>query len=391
MNDSPKDDAGEQNQKGNERGALLRNRPTLHLKEDHNKDAQAQANSPGRSSSESPRETPSSLGITRSRFISAARAATPAGGKPIDTATAAPKPQKPREQAWNQYGVSDPLVGPGTAKGNPGSMAMAAKVHLHSRLAINLFRGRKGDPAKKVHGIIGLARFGRQVGQVWVASAQDDPYADQCLLNIEAAYEAARQTLESKLKALNELLGGMEDFEVQMQTSVQPVEVELQFFCPWGFRASVLLRDFDKLVRMALTANHLGLFVEGDWQNTVHDAARSLRHMFAVVDDWIPTGVKRADIRAKTKVAKRARARYAERRRSLTLDPAVLAGDVRAQLVPASPLLEQYRQELARKEAVKETAEPAKSRKEAAQASVQEEQEAVKEPFAEGEDAAGED
>src|SRR4051812_9711017 len=181
-------------------------------------------------------------------------------------------------KSWNIPGNADALVGPGTAGMTPGNMQMSAVVKLHSRLSINLFRGRKGEPATNTRPIIGLARFGRQVALVWSASGMDDPFADRCLMDIEIAYEQAIQTLNSKMKSMEQLLA-LDEFAITLQASEKTVDLELKFFSPWGFRGATLLKQFDKLVRMALTARHLGLFTEDDWKSVIHESQRVLRHM----------------------------------------------------------------------------------------------------------------
>jgi integrating conjugative element protein (TIGR03761 family) len=244
---------------------------------------------------------------------------------------------------WNVAGRSDALVGPGIAAMNPGAMQMSAKVNLHSRLSINLFRGRQGDLTKNIRPIIGLARFARQSAMVWSAAALDDPYADQTLVHIETAYELAKATIDSKKESLQRLLEGMEDFEITLQESMQPVTLELNFFSPWGFRGATLLSQFDQLVRMALTARHLGIFAEGDWESVVHESQRAIRHLFVAVDRWVPTGVKRADIRDDTLLAARAHEKYRELKKNVVaLDEALLSGQGRALLSPANWILDAY-------------------------------------------------
>lgn len=247
----------------------------------------------------------------------------------------------------NQPNLADGIVGPGTANMSPGAMQMSAVVKFHSTQSINMFRGRKGDPEKGIRPIIGLARFARQVSLVWSAAAIDDPYADQVLLDIEQAYDAAKMSLEAKEKTMTNLLEGLDDFEVTLQASVQPVQITLQFYSPWGFRGAMLLKQFDKLIRMALTARHIGIFTEEDWVSIVRDAARSLRHMFNEVDGWVSTGVKREDIRNSTNVAKRAAARYEEIKKGyLVVDQEVISGLYRAKLSPVNRILEKYLSEL---------------------------------------------
>lgn len=238
---------------------------------------------------------------------------------------------------WNSPNTSDDLIGPGTGGMTPGSMKMNASVKLHSRLSINLFRGRKGEPSKHLRPIIGLLRFARQVSLVWSASAADDPYADMVLIEIEEAYEKAKLNLDEKTKTMQGLLDGMEEFSITVQASEQPVEVELQFFSPWSYRGAMLLKQFDTLVRMALTARHIGIFSDDDWRRVVHDASRSIRHMYAAVSGWVSTGVTRDHIKANNKVAQRAVARYMDLDSSRAiLEEDVLQGTRRAKLSPPS-------------------------------------------------------
>jgi|GEM_PF-1689808 len=244
---------------------------------------------------------------------------------------------------WNQAGKSDPLVGPGTLAMNPGVMQMSVTVKLHSRLAINLFRGRKGEPEKNIRPIIGLARFARQVLLVWSAASLDDPFADQVLLDIEQAYHLAKATLDSKTEAMQRLLDGLDYFDITIQASVSPVSLVLNFASPWSFRGMSLLSQFDKLVRIALTARHLGIFTDDDWEAVVHESQRAIRHMFVEADGWVATGVSRIDIRTNSKLAQRAKQKYMDLKKGyLVLDDAVMSGKYRAELSPVNRMLETH-------------------------------------------------
>ena len=223
---------------------------------------------------------------------------------------------------------------------SPGKMNMSAKITLHTHLAINMFRGRKGDPKAGIRPIVGLARFARQVAQVWNASAEDDPYADLCLVEIESAFDTARELVESRELMLTELLTGMEDFTVETTKSTSPVDIPLDFFCPWGYRTALLLRQFDKLVRLGLTARRLGLMSADEWEKVVLGSGKSLRHVFAIVTRWVYTGVTRADMQRNSKVAQRASTKYINQQKTYTTIPDdVMSGYRRAILSPKNAAL----------------------------------------------------
>lgn len=245
------------------------------------------------------------------------------------------------EPNWNQSNVGE--VSLPSRSSAPSVMKMSAHMDLHSHLAINLFRGRRSNPEKGVRAIIGLARFARQVALVWSAAEQDDPYADQCILDIETKFEEAKRLLDEREKTLAGIVDGLEGLTVDIQTSVKPARIDLQFYCPWAFKTAQLLIQFDRVVRLGLTARHLGLFGNDDWTAVVRDSSRVLRHIFALPNRWISTGVTREDFRKKTKVTKRALAMYAEVKESrLELSEAVVRGEARAKLAPSNKALERY-------------------------------------------------
>lgn len=249
-------------------------------------------------------------------------------------------------KTWDQRGVSDPIVPDGQA--SPGRMRMEAKTVLHTRLAINLFRGRQGDPSKNVRPIVGLARFAKEVASIWAASAADDPYADHVLLEIEAAYEDADKTLDRKLESVKDVVSSMEGIEIQFEESEKPVEFPLTFFSPWGYKGAALLKKLDELIRACLTARHIGLFTQEDWRATAHESMSRVRRMYHQSTLWTPTGVTRKDIAEETELAKQAFETYMVRRKGmLALHEDVMRGTVRAKLAPANEALRAGRHESA--------------------------------------------
>ncbi len=247
-------------------------------------------------------------------------------------------------QHWNKKGLSEAEAGIESIDMIPGKLEMKAKVKLHTKLTINLFRGRQAVPEKNIRGIIGLARFARQTALVWSAAAIDDPYADQCLIDIETAWNDARNLIEARTKSLKELLNGMEDFEVETQASINPVTIELNFYSPWGYRGALLLRDLDKLILLAMTGKHIGLILDSDWDRIVTDSLRAVRHMFAEVLHWRHTAVTRQDLLTNNKVAQRAKQKYLQIKQIkagyLDLSRDVFDGNLRAELSPQNRVQE---------------------------------------------------
>lgn len=225
----------------------------------------------------------------------------------------------------------------------PPSMQMGAKLKLHTHLAINLFRGRRADKSKNIRPIVGVSLFAGQARTIWFAARDDDPYADQCLLEIEHAHAECKECLDRHETTLNELMGAIDGLEVSLQTCEEPLEIELNFSSPWSYRTVLLLLQYDRIVRLGLTTRHVGFIGDQEWHDIVSDSGRALRNLMGQVDRWIMTGVTREDIRKNTAIAKRAQAMYATKKdRPLVLKDGVLEGTLRARLSPKNEVLEKY-------------------------------------------------
>ncbi len=237
----------------------------------------------------------------------------------------------------------------------PPSMQMGATLKLHTHLAINLFRGRRGDRHKNIRQIVGMSLFARQAGLIWTAAKNDDPYADQCLVEIEAAHKRTKALLDEREKSLSDLIVGLEDFDVSVQACAEPLEIPLNFHSPWAYRSVLLLLQYDRIVRLGLTAHHVGFIGDAEWNDVVTDSGRAMRNLFEEVNRWIFTNVTRDDIRKNTKVAKRAQGQYLEKKNNrLEIEADVMEGIKRASIAPRSLELEKY---LANKRVLEERAQ----------------------------------
>lgn len=223
-----------------------------------------------------------------------------------------------RHEHWNDPRLTPGLSGPGRVDTGPGKLVMKASMQLHTRLAVNMFRGRRSDSSRGIHAIQGLLGFAQKLSTVWTASANDDPIADLYLIRVEEAFDRASTLLAATSGVIKELLSGMEGFEIDVSESDKPVIVEMQFLTPWSWQSASLLRQYDELIRMCLTARHLGLLTQDEWQQTVRKVGNAIRHLFKVPDDYIFTGLRRFRMGGRIK---RARSMYAKRGMEIPLLP----------------------------------------------------------------------
>lgn len=222
------------------------------------------------------------------------------------------KPEKAKvsHERWNDPKLTTGLSGPGRVDTGPGKLVMKASMQLHTRLAVNMFRGRRADESRGVHAIMGLLGFAQKLSIVWTAAGNDDPIADLYLIRVEEAFDKATALLSTTTSVIRELLSDMDGFEIDVSESDKPVTVDMQFLTPWAWQGASLLRQYDELIRMCLTARHLGLLTQDEWQQTVRKVGNAIRHLFKVPDDYLFTGLRRFRMGGRIK---RARSMYAKR------------------------------------------------------------------------------
>lgn len=266
----------------------------------------------------------------------------------------APRTKPTLKRNRNQPGLAGDATAPVTM---PAPLAMGATATLHTHLAVNMFRGRRGDRAKNQREIVGMSLFGRSCGLIWSAARNDDPYADQCILEIERVFNEEKVLLDRREQQLNDMLEGMDGLDVVIQSSSRPVEIPINFHSPWAYRGLQLLLQYDRIVRLGMTTHHVGLIDDKEWDDVVTDSGRGVRRLFEQVNRWYQTGVTREDVRQNNKVAQRAIARHNEKKfNRLMLEDGVITGETRASVAPRSVMLEQYLASIEHKSKQKELA-----------------------------------
>ncbi len=226
---------------------------------------------------------------------------------------------------------ADAISMPKDVRQKPGAIHTNGSMLLHTKQAHRLFYGRRRNEAENTHMVVGLIRFAANVSLCWKAAEEDDPYADLALLNIETAYNEAVKSLDETQNELAELLESMNNIEINISQSIKPVEVFLSFSVPWGFRGANLLAKFDQIVKMGLSARHVGLLMDDESHRLLHSQRKLVRKVFTQSLSWNQSGVTRNDFAANNKVVQRA----IEKHRGREIPADVLRGDRRAVLAPA--------------------------------------------------------
>ncbi|WP_020208920.1 PFL_4669 family integrating conjugative element protein [Gilvimarinus chinensis] len=232
---------------------------------------------------------------------------------------------------------ADSIVKPASVQGRPGRLETGGgKITLETRQAHALFYGRRGDKDKNIYPIVGLVRFAKNVAEIWHASENDDPYADQALLEIETKFEDATAFIRAQMKHIEEMLETeLQGIDMPDTHSVDPATMDIQFYSPWAYRSAILLTQFDRVVLSAMTAKKMGLMFEDDWTASIVKCSSLIRSVFEASRLWVNTSVKRDDLAANNKVAQRAAKVYESHKPTMpSLSEDVRKGERRAKLAP---------------------------------------------------------
>lgn len=178
----------------------------------------------------------------------------------------------------------------------PGPVIPAATISLHTRIAVDLFHGRRG-----------FTWFAANLNKLWGLSLQDDPYADYRLILIEEQLPLIRQYLSEKAEDVDVKLGALADagIETLSHQSVRPVVVPVAFRATQAAVAVLLLATLDQLTQKALMARHFGLMTGADWDGCVGTSAAAVRDLFALSEQRA-SGASRDDFASKNARAREA-------------------------------------------------------------------------------------
>lgn len=210
---------------------------------------------------------------------------------------------------------------------NLGSLRSTITMTLHTHHAARLWQGRAAREG--VHAIMGMAGYISTTNLMKQASANDDPYADYAMLQLEEKLEQAKlgmDELSQKMEQLRERLP--QQIDIGDNLNIQPVTLPLFIGSQLGFMATYLLTDYDTVVRHALLAHHTALLGRRDMETCIDGGAHYLRSLFGVAQRFKLAGITRGDIAANNPRAREVIERLGE------LPQDVLEGTRRPQFAP---------------------------------------------------------
>lgn len=157
-------------------------------------------------------------------------------------------------------------------------------MELHTREAMMLFLGRDASEQRR-YGLPGARHAAGALRQLFVLTANDNPYADMVLIEVDQRAKTIREKISdhrtrqyNKLEALKRM--GLSYSIVRAQ---QPQSVNLGYYSPYGYTMSTLIVLYDQCVRMLKSAERRDLISRAE----LHDALYSIKHEIRSLYDMV--------------------------------------------------------------------------------------------------------
>lgn len=180
---------------------------------------------------------------------------------------------------------------------NLGSLRSSITLTLHTHHAARIWQGRTAREG--VHSIMGMAGYISVTNLIKQAAAQDDPYADWAIVQLEEKLLQAKAGMLELTQQLDQI---RRDLPTQIDMSdnlnIHPVTLPLYIGSQLGFLAVYLLTDYDTLVRHTLLGHHTALIGRRDMEAWIDDGAHLLRSLFGQAQRYRHAGVTRDDMAA---------------------------------------------------------------------------------------------
>lgn len=162
------------------------------------------------------------------------------------------------------------------------------RMRLHTRDAMRLFLGRVPKPGEKGYAMAGGKRVAAALRALWSLSANDNPYADWALVEVDDRISALRQTIESEQRHALAGLDAMRQkgLDYTILQSRDPAEVALGFASPYGYMIAGLLVEVDFLVRVIKSAVLRDLIGSENGREGVHRVKHKCLSVFHFAVRW---------------------------------------------------------------------------------------------------------
>jgi len=162
--------------------------------------------------------------------------------------------------------MSDSKHSQPNAQEDPGSIITEKKLTLHTKEALKIFYGRKPDPEKGIHEIIGLSIYATMLRTIWGACLAGDPYARWWIQKLETRLNEAEEDLKHLSEEIDVITSRINNrIDLSESEATHPVTVPLNYGTPYMFKIVFCLIQVDELVAKMINLRHMAIISPGDF------------------------------------------------------------------------------------------------------------------------------
>jgi len=228
---------------------------------------------------------------------------TEAKNQALLTQSTAEEAKTPKQLDWvtEPYGKQKQKKSTYRKPKRPTRLTGKLPLEIHTQEAQLLFAGKLSSQND-----LGLLRFGGQMSAIWDAAAKDDPYADWYLLKVYDAVIKLRRQLTEATTAYQQQIEQTYGAALAPFASYKPFTKPLWFRTQYGYLGAQILADFDRLMRVAFTANSIGILLDHDPEFIKDRWSKKIALLFKRPFQWQDLEITRADFEENNEKAKQA-------------------------------------------------------------------------------------
>ncbi|MCB4736067.1 PFL_4669 family integrating conjugative element protein [Salmonella enterica] len=219
-----------------------------------------------------------------------------------------------------------------------GALRSALNIALNTDYAINLWQGRPPEEEGEKEGkkkerrqslIFSMPAFIQKAGRINADSFNDNPYADQKMLELETLLQSASIKMNEELVALKKSMSMLPpQATISEVNCASPLNIGVFSRTPLGYRCVWLLVGFDQLAMQAFQAAHYGFISRQELHRSLRRGGHLIRQIYGAAQKYRFFQVSRRDFALQN-------AQYHEAiRNGGEIDEAVLLGQKRSSFSP---------------------------------------------------------
>lgn len=153
---------------------------------------------------------------------------------------------------------------------------------IHTIEAYRMFLGRGREPGSSKSAIIGGKRVASALRNLWLLTANDNPYADWALARHEHAIKEVLEHLSVETKKAEDMLHSVRQRGLNFAVlgSSDPITLNLGFRSPYGYSISRLIVEYDYFVRVQKTLQRKNLQTDEAVRKVLSSVSRGILSTF---------------------------------------------------------------------------------------------------------------